>query len=310
MKDKIHTINSYYPKLAITSIDFLGAGYDSEAYVVNEEFVFKFPRHATAAANLYKEAHVLMEIRDQLPINVPEVLFTGPSDDFEQMVFVGYERIQGEALTPEVIQTLDEAVLDKLAKELAGFFSALHQIKLTTSIQGLHVDKKEKCQKEFAVIKSLVLPAVSSDSKDKINTLYEHILAADFEDTTCLVHNDFGASNVFFDRASNQICGIIDFGDVAIYDRDIDFVCLLQSEEEGFDQEFVKTLLTHYNYNQLDILQKKCGFNAFYAQFENVFLGYSFDMKDLLEEALASLKQGVQDYEEHVLIKQNYGYYI
>lgn len=308
--EKEALIKKYYSDFEIESLQFLNAGYDSEAYLVNDQFVFKFPRHHIAASNLYKEAQVLLEIRDQLPIKVPEVKYLGQSQETGQMEFVGYERIMGEALTPEIIRVLSKETLAALAKEIADFFTALHSIKLRRPIEGLTINKKEKCRKEFGFIKSVVLPAVSEESKEKINTIYDSILGSKFSDTNCLVHNDFGASNVFFDIKTNKLCGIIDFGDIAVYDRDIDFVCLLQSQEEGFDQAFVDMVLSQYGYNDLETLNKKNSFNEFYAQLENVFLGYSYEMNELFEESLEALKKGISDYERQIVIEQNYRYYI
>lgn len=308
--EQVEAIKKYYPDFEIETIQFLNAGYDSEAYLINEQFVFKFPRHAIAAKNLYKEAHILIEIGDQLPIKVPTVHFLGVSENDRQMAFVGYERILGEPLTTEIVQSLSDEVLAALAKEIAAFFKALHAIKVDQLDKSLKLTKRDKCLKEFEVIESVVFPIVSEEMKEKINTIYKRILANDFQDTTCLVHNDFGASNIFFDTETNKICGIIDFGDIAIYDRDIDFVCLLQGQEEGFDQKFVDKVLAYYGYNDFEILEKKNDFNMFYAQLENVVLGYSYKMDELFEESLASLRQGISDYEKNILIEHNYRYYI
>lgn len=307
--DKADEINQYYPDFAIDTIQFLGSGYDSEAYVVNEEYVFKFPRHEIAAKNLYKEAKVLLQIHDQLPIKVPEIKFVGPSDQPGQMLFVGYEKIGGEELTPDIIQTLDEETLDSLAKEVAGFFTVLHAIELDSELDELVIDKREKCAKEYEVIKSIVLPVVPEETKNQINALYEALLTTEFSYKSCLVHNDFGASNIFFDPLTNKITGIIDFGDIAIYDRDIDFICLLQSQEEGFDQAFVDNVFAHYGSIDLETVAKKNTFNEFYGQFENVYLGYAYGMDELFKESLESLKQGISGYQS-VMTEQNYVYYI
>lgn len=307
---KAEKIQNDYPSFTIESMQYLSSGYDSEAYIVNEDVIFKFPKHGKAAVNLYKEAHVLLEIRDRLPIKVPEVKFLGKAENEGAMAFVGYEKLTGEQMTPELIDSLSEERMDELAQEIAAFFKALHSINLKSPIDGLPLDKKAKASKEFEVIKSVAFPVVSEEIREQITMIYACILTTIYREPSCLVHNDFGASNIFFDRQTNKLCGIIDFGDIAIYDKDIDFVCLLQSQEEGFDQAFVDKILTYYGHQNRELLEKKNAFNQFYAQLENVVLGHVFEMEGLLEESLENLRLGIVGYEKHILIEKNYRYYI
>lgn len=301
-------ITSQYPDYEVTSIASLGSGYDSDAYLINDEYVFKFPRHELAARNLYKEAKVLLEIRDQLPIKVPAILFT--SEEGNTMKFVGYEKIEGTEITPEIFNGLDETVKDRLAKELANFFKVLHNIQLKTSIEGLEIDKKEKCRKEYEAVKAAAYPKLNEYVRKQIDTIYENILNCDFTYTKSLVHNDFGASNVFFDTATNKICGIVDFGDIAIYDRDIDFICLLHTQEEGFDQKFVDKVIDYYECENLNSIHNKSDFITFSLQLSYIWLAHTFNMKELLDESIDNIKDGISDFENYIEIEKNYINYI
>ena len=73
-------IRQAYPELTIETMEILGKGFDSEAFLINQSYVFKFPRHARAARNLYKEVVVLKEINDKLPLKVPEICFIGKAE--------------------------------------------------------------------------------------------------------------------------------------------------------------------------------------------------------------------------------------
>ncbi|MFQ7236292.1 MAG: hypothetical protein ACLRPU_15555 [Enterococcus hulanensis] len=102
---------------------------------------------------------------------------------------------------------------------------------------------------------------------------------------------------------------MIDFGDVAIYDRDMEFVCLMYDYEEGFDQEFVQKVLTYYGLDSADLVNK-ANFTDFYGQLENVYLGIEFDMKDLFEESIAAIQEGLDGYKENILSEDRTKYYL
>ncbi|MFR3687041.1 MAG: phosphotransferase family protein, partial [Enterococcus sp.] len=110
-------IRQAYPELTIETVEFLGEGFDSETFLINQSYVFKFPRHARAARNLYKEAIILKEISDKLPLKVPKICFIGKADEPNQLDFVGQEKIEGVPLDAEILMTLTEEQKDEIAKE-------------------------------------------------------------------------------------------------------------------------------------------------------------------------------------------------
>lgn len=165
----VNQINLEYPDFFIEKIEFLGSGFDSEAFLINQIYVFKFPRHQKAAKNLYKEALILKEIKGQVPLKVRDICFVGESDALNELQFVGYEKMEGVPLVAEILATLTKERKDKLAKELAAFFKALHGIDLSITIEGLEVEKKSKAKHEYKVIKESAYPFL----KDSIKSLFK-----------------------------------------------------------------------------------------------------------------------------------------
>lgn len=302
-------ISQAYPDLTIDTLEFLGEGFDSEAFLINQSYVFKFPRHTRAARNLYKEALILDGIKNQLPLKVPEIFFIGKSSKSDQLEFVGYEKIEGVPLNNKILDTLTEKQKDELAQELAIFFKALHKVELPIAIKGLEVDKKTKAAYEYNVIKKAAFPLLKESVQQEIDEVYRKILQHDYNDKKCLIHNDFGASNVYFDLMTNKICGLIDFGDVAIYDREMEFICLLFDYEEGFSQVFVEKMMDYYGL-KIEELQNKLAFVEFYNQLENVYLGKEFGMDELFAESIAEIKAGLKGYEENILLDDRTIYYM
>lgn len=185
--EAIRQIKQVYPDLIIEEMVFLGAGFDSEAFLLNCSYVFKFPRHARAAKNLYKEAIVLKEIRNKLPLKVPEICFVGKSTKPDQLIFVGHEKIEGVPLDAEILATFTGERKDEMAKEIASFFKVLHNIELTPQIVGLEVDKKNKASYEYEVIKESAFPLLKKSVQQEIDEVYNRLLKQNFHYKKCLI---------------------------------------------------------------------------------------------------------------------------
>jgi aminoglycoside/choline kinase family phosphotransferase len=73
----------------------------------------------------------------------------------------------------------------------------------------------------------------------------------------------------------NKAVGIIDFGDVAITDRDKDFVYLLEDSAEEIGREFGLRVLECYNHPDKDIPILKADLNEEYYPIELILGGRS-----------------------------------
>lgn len=67
----------------------------------------------------------------------------------------------------------------------------------------------------------------------------------------CLTHYDFQWKNIIISEGKNNINGIIDFSDTAIYDPAIDFVWLL-----SFPKNFLNKVLENYKIDDQNILKR------------------------------------------------------
>ena len=166
-------IRQAYPELTIETMEILGKGFDSEAFLINQSYVFKFPRHARAARNLYKEVVVFKEINDKLPLKVPEICFIGKAEKPNQLDFVGQEKIKGVPLDAKILTTLTEEQKNEIAKELAAFFKTLHEIELSVSLEGLEVDKNAKAAYEYEVIQQAAYPLLKKSVQQEIDEVYK-----------------------------------------------------------------------------------------------------------------------------------------
>lgn len=111
------------PDLADSAFTLLGLGWDSLAVDVDDRLIFKFPRHAAAAARLAREVAVLAIVRPAVTLPVPApVLHRGPP------MFTRHDKLPGEHLLTAGYRTLPDAARDRLAADLAAFYAQLHRI--------------------------------------------------------------------------------------------------------------------------------------------------------------------------------------
>ena len=104
--------------IVINSIKLMGEGYDSKAYIVNDEYVFKIKFSANKKKGYEKEKAIYDFLNEKLITNIkiPNIEYSYISDELS---ILGYKKVKGEFLTPEIYFTLSKEMLDKV-EELKG----------------------------------------------------------------------------------------------------------------------------------------------------------------------------------------------
>jgi aminoglycoside 2''-phosphotransferase len=110
-----------------------------------------------------------------------------------------------------------------------------------------------------------------------------------FRHESYLIHNDFSSDHILYDISKNRICGIIDFGDVAISDPDNDFMNLFEEDEE-YGAEFSLKVLKYYQHRDIDLVLKKFHFKEKYWTFEKILYGREYGYDDWYEEGINEIK--------------------
>lgn len=280
-------INQQFPTIQIESIEGIGTGNDCEAFLVNDAYVFKFPKHQGASDNLLKEMDILILIEDKLPVPTPKVIFKGQPNDAFPMVFAGYNKLNGEALTPDLLRSLSNATQEQIAFDLARFLRALHMIPVDNNQMHLIIDVREKYEKEHSEISRILFNEGLTKYQQFVEDFYQEIRNDHdyYSYKPCLIHNDLSSDHILYDVSQNMICGIIDFGDVAISDPDFDFLNLLEEEEEyGF--EFTLKVLNHYEHNDINLVLKKFNLKEKYWTFEKILYGRAYGFDEWYKEGI------------------------
>ena len=215
LEDCLETIQSHYPDLQIHSAEANTIGQFNHVILVNNDLIFRFPRYAADVAVLSREAVILDAVGAQLPLPVPHFTYRSLSGAPGQ-VFAGYRRIPGELLWRERLADIRQSpVVPRLAHQMAAFLYALHNL----PVQSIAVDLPlqggvEMWAQKYREIRELLFPYMRPDARSQVAAHFEGYLSDVVLQrfTPCLIHGDFGPSNVLVDPEAQVISGVIDFG--------------------------------------------------------------------------------------------------
>ena len=225
-----NAITRCFPQITVTTIQRNDEGWDNCVFLINYEFIFRFPRYPEAARRLDLERRLLPELQKVLNTPIPQFEFVS-SDCLEfKRQFVGYRMIKGVPLIPTLLrQHHSEALTQKLATQIAEFLSSLHSFPVEKALElgVLRNQKKEGIFTFYKEIQRKVFPILKRQEQEWARNLFESFLNNEqfFQYTPVLLHGDFSSDHILFDKDQGRI-GIIDFGDVSIGDPASDFPCL------------------------------------------------------------------------------------
>ena len=92
--------------LEVANIEIIGKGYDSKAYLINDEYIFKIKISANEKKGYKKEKAVLDFLNRKLKttIKIPKIDFIDIDDEVSIM---GYKKIKGTFLTPDIYKEMN-----------------------------------------------------------------------------------------------------------------------------------------------------------------------------------------------------------
>lgn len=279
-----YLIEHTFGEFSVESIKVIGAGLDSVAYLVNDEYIFKKSKHKEAAENMKKEISVLRYLEGKLPLEIPRIEFYDADVNI-----CGYKEIKGTILTPEMYSSMNNEEQKQLAKDIANFLIQLHALPLP-EIDDLELDVIEDYKNDYEALKSMIYDKIPSQSKEYLDKLFSRILTDEkiTKYSVALCHNDLSCNHIIM--RNKKVIGIIDFGDVAITDRDKDFVYLLEDSDEEIGREFGLKVLNYYNHPNKEIAILKADLNDEYYPIEEILGGTSKELELMYNEGLSKIR--------------------
>lgn len=136
-----YIISHTFKDFKICTIKVIGSGYDSVAYLVNNEYIFKIKISANKKKGYIKEKAILDFLNKYLisDIKIPKIEYSYISDEFEIM---GYKSIDGRFLTPKIYENMTDKQKDILKNDIAKFLKKLHNLDYS-KISEYSIDNRE-----------------------------------------------------------------------------------------------------------------------------------------------------------------------
>lgn len=218
-KDKAELmIEKQFPQLKPVKATVLGEGFDNSVFLINNEYVFRFPRREIAAELIRTENRILPVISPNLPIATPNPIFHGAPEDDYPWEFGGYKSLEG--MTPTKL-TAEQRL--KSAKPLAEFLKALHEFPLEEAkklqvpydkLDRINIEKRKpmfQTRVEEAFAKNLIQDDIFQGLQEFLTTISGSLT----DQTQTLVHGDLHIRNMLVDELG-EVSAIIDWGDTHI----------------------------------------------------------------------------------------------
>jgi aminoglycoside phosphotransferase (APT) family kinase protein len=189
-------------------------GYDFQVAIVDDEWVFRFPRRSGVEEALELEIAVLPALAQALPVTVPSFEYVARNP-----LFVGYRLIRGQPLVAED------------AEGVRAFLEALHAL----DSSGLPVERQdwvEAYREQCTEFERLVFPVVDSDRRPEAKRLFGEVeTLVDFKPS--LIHADLGPEHLLV--RDGRLAGVIDWGDMRVGDPALDYAWLLTGPFADWD---------------------------------------------------------------------------
>jgi aminoglycoside 2''-phosphotransferase len=293
-------INEKFPDWTVDNLEYMGEGWESVAYRVNGEYIFRFPKREYVGKCLKLEINLLPELAPMLEVAVPnfEFVSTTPSTHFPYP-FVGYKLLEGRS---------DEEWEDELfaaewwQKPVLDFIHTMHSFPLERARElgaenmnpvakatGANVPEPKSWRQGLTQFYELILqkafPELTAQTKLRAYRRFEDFLKDDrnFEYEPVLLHADLSEDHILLDEKNKRVVGIIDFGDVAIGDPAYDVFRVMSPRYKG------KMGPNFLNRRKLygEVLQ------PFYA----ITYGQAYDDPELIEEGVNE----IEDYFDNLV---------
>jgi len=204
----------------VTEIKLNDSGWSSRVYIVNKgKIVFRFPRRRDTKERYKKEIAAYKLLNDfNLDVMFPKLQWQHP-----ELNYLGYKGIVGNPLSL-ILSSLTDKEKITIGIQLGKFLKKLHAGKLEGLGNNKFKEDLKNLQDNFESLVSVLGKKLKTEELKKIqNFVYkkypQKMEKIGFEETLC--HGDLGFSNIIYSKKNGL--GIIDFEDVSVHDKSIDF---------------------------------------------------------------------------------------
>jgi aminoglycoside 2''-phosphotransferase len=221
-------IRQAFPSLAFDRAVLNEVGEDHQVLILDDRYVFRFPRHPHHPTGLALEIGVLQALKGRCALPAPDYRYVAPSG-----AFAGYEMIQGRELTPDLFASLSEAAQARVLDQIAEFLSAMHGLtprEVETVMTAPPLDwprlgSNAEWIPDGRARRLGPIAAALPDLAPRVADFYDRF-AERPTGPERLIHSDVTGDHLLLSPAGDRLSGIIDFGDTELGDAAYDFAYL------------------------------------------------------------------------------------
>lgn len=215
-------VGEQFPEVEQRSLRLLGAGWDNTVWLVDEEWVFRFPRRSMVIPGLENEIAYLPRLAPLLPLAIPVPTHVGRPSEAFGWPFYGAPFLPGSELAEA---DLDDEARAALGRPLGEFLRILHSLELDADLPVDPVRRADmsfrvpKTRERLAALESLGLWSAPPKADAVIGAAAE--LGPVVPTATC--HGDLHLRHLLVDDEGGP-AAVIDWIDLSRNDPGVDFV--------------------------------------------------------------------------------------
>lgn len=240
----------------VNKIEYLGGGVDSNAYLVNNDYVFKIGISENSKID-YKNQKIFSDFYKENKINnieIPNIEFYYNADNIRM---VGYKIVEGDLINRNIYDSMNKKEQEKFCKDVASFLKRLHDFNIG-KIDLEKIDMREKMLKEVELIKKTIYNSLSENEKKYIDRFKNRLISSNvFNCRKCICHIDFNPDHILIDE-NHKFKGVIDWGGTAIVCEYAEFPYLLSDGEDELGRDVGLKILEYYGDIDLDKTIEYC----------------------------------------------------
>jgi aminoglycoside 2''-phosphotransferase len=246
LENAAEIIHACFPQVDTAGLRHLGYGWEFDAILTSDGWVFRFPRRVDTSELFERESAVVQLVAPSLPSHValPRIELRGPPTLGFPYAFAGHRFIDGVPA-----DAIADNLLPSFTREIAAFLGALHSIPVdrgraiglremdATHEPGLREWRQAvlRYSQRLRGLEPLVDRALLSVADDGVPSML-------FRGPLRLIHQDLSTEHVLVDPATGRLRGVIDWTDPMLGDPTRDFVFLV--DWRGWP--LVEEVLAHY----------------------------------------------------------------
>jgi len=283
-------IQTSIPGFEITTIEFLGEGMDSKAYLVNEVFLFRFLKYDAVRKPSQVERCILPQLQSHISANIPNFWYVGTQCE-NGLPFVGYPKVEGRAVDEHLLAHLNSRVKHRLLHDIATFLREMHSVpvELAYRCRGERRRTQKHYETEMAKMREHIYPRLSHTAVNYVENLFDTFVfdLRNLAYAPGLVHGDISGKHLLIDELSGALNGVIDFGDLHVGDPDYDLIYFYKD----YGEAFIRDLLIYYPHSDPERLLRKLEFFSRWNAVQDILLGLDRTDEAIIEWAVRDLER-------------------